>query len=286
MQDEDLGQQSATLLPFEVTPEALQLLKDAHKDKNAFVAQLGHQFIESYTEKASLTAVWRIGLPESTTDDFYALRMALHKYFLGPRTVSEVCNFLSDLNHFSHDIVPLSDVKVSDAKVADAKVPDVKVPDVKVSIFGYRDEFTNEPVDLNDEPSSRARLYLTKDALLRNKNRVATGMRPWQGLFVKDIDSPAAKDIQPVVPEEFYVLNTRKAERLLLLLKIYSTDPQSGVEPKNLPQFGQTLDKILDPASLEKDSGKMLEQQKDLLRQLVRDLQKSLPKSDPESTRE
>ena len=266
--DEDLGQQSSTMVPFNVTEAALALLKGPDRDTS--VAILGHQLLESYSEKASLSAVWHLKAPEHNS--FYDLRMRLQKYFLTPRTVSEVCSFLSAPEDSFHDIQT--------------------VPHVKVSIFGYRDEFTKEPVDLNDKSPSLAAHYLTQDALFRNVNRVAITMRPWQGLQISDPTPPDNQPgklisplIPPVAPEEFFVLNTQKAQRLLLLLKTYSDVPNSKVKPKDLPAFGKTLDKILDPNSLDK-TGKMFTQPKALLTQLVRDLGKLLPASDPESTKE
>lgn len=50
------------------------------------------------------------------------------------------------------------------------------------------------------------------------------------------------------------ILNTRKAKRLLLVLKFYSDDLNSSVKLDKLSHFG----KRLDPTSLEKDTGKML----------------------------
>ena len=273
MPQENLSQQSPVLIPFDVTPEVLQYFQGTGIDKganrDAFIANVGHQVLESYSEKATLTAVWRLHLPspKNKPEDIYALRMTLQKYFLGPRTVAEVCGFLSTPKESFQDINV--------------------IPDIKVSIFGYRDEFTMQPVDLNNEAPSYASHYLTQDALLRNKKRVAITMRPWQGLYVTGFtppDNTVAKDIPPVAPEEFYILNVQKAERLLLLLEIYSLNyPESGVDPKNLPQFGKTLDKILDPSSIAPDTGKMLPQKKEWLTQLVRDLEKALPASDPES---
>lgn len=265
MPEEDMGQQSSTMLPFEVTEDAQKLL--AGSDTASFVASLGQQFLESYTEKASLTAVWRLHLPTSNKEEFYALRILLQKYFLGPRSVNEVCNFLVDPKKSFQDIKP--------------------TPSVKVSIFGYRDEFTKELVDLNDKHPSLARYYLNQHALLRTKNRVAITMRPWQGLHVKGFDPPdntLAKSIAPVAPEEFFVLNVRKAERLLLLLQLYSKDPDSHVDPDNLKQFGETLDKVLNPSSLDKVTGKMTQESKSLLTHLVQALEKALPSPDLEST--
>ena len=268
MPEEDLGQQSSVLVPFEVTQKAFDLLQK-NGDKDAFLTNLGHQFLESYTERASLDAVWHVHLPDGTPEDFYALRMTLQKYFLGPRTVPEVCGFLSAPKNLYDDFRPLPAVKV------------------KVSIFGYRDEFTREPVDLNDLPSALARHYLTSDALWRNTNRETVTMRPWQGLHVKGFTPPddhLAKNIPPVGPEEFFVLNTRKAERLLLLLKLYSKDPDSGIKPENLHQFGETLDRILDLSSLQKNTGSMVPERKQLLINLVRELEQTLPISDLERT--
>ena len=286
MPNENLGQQSSTMVPFKVTTEALRLLEG--DDRNKFVASLGHQLLESYSEKASLSAIWHLQIPESLINDststqkdlesgkrerqhnpFYDLRMRLQKYFLTPRTVSEVCSFLGAPEDSFHDIQT--------------------IPNVKVSIFGYRDEFTKEPLDLNEKSPSLAAHYLTQDALFRNVNRVAITMRPWQGLQISDRTPPddhLGKEIPPVAPEEFFVLNTQKAQRLLLLLKIYSEVPDPKVEPKDLPAFGKTLDKILDPNSLDVKTGKMLTEPKELLTQLVRDLEKVLPASDPESTKE
>ena len=265
--EEDMGQQSSMMVPFEVTPKALAFFQKGG-DKDAFINNLGHQFLESYTERASLYAVWHLHLPDGTPEHIYTIRITLQKYFLGPRTVPEVCSFLSAPENLYDDFHPLPGVKI------------------KVSIFGYRDEFTREPVDLNDLPPARARHYLTPDALLRNTNRKTISMRPWQGLHVKGFTPPddhLAKDIPPVAPEEFFILNTRKAERLLLLLKLYSKDPDSGVKPENLPHFGKTLDDILDPSSLQKDTGSMIPERKELLTNLVRDLEETLPKSDLES---
>ena len=289
MPEEDMGQQSSMMGPFEVTSDALAFSKGGNKD--AFINNLGYQFIQSYTERASLNAVWHLHLPDGTQEDIYALRVTLQKYFLGPRTVHEVCSFLSAPENLYDQFHPLPDVKV------------------KVSIFGYRDEFTRKPIDLNDLPPARARHYLTPDALLRNTNRRTIIMRPWQGLRVKDVipsvapdvippvasdDKPPLNknvippvvldDIPPVGPEEFFILNTRKAERLLLLLKLYSKDPKSGVKVENLQHFGKTLDKVLDPSSLEKGTGRMIKERKNSLTKLVRDLERALPEFDLECT--
>lgn len=267
MPKEDIGQQSMTMAPFVVSTEALKVLKDHEIDyKERFIAKLGHRFLQSYTEMASMNAVWRLRLPNGTQQDFYALRMTLQKYFLVPRTVSEVCDFMSAPEYSFRDIH--------------------SVPDVKVSIFGYRDELTKQPVDLINKPPSLACRYLTQDSLSRNMNRVAITMHPWKGLSVKDSGTSAITvyGVPPVVPEEFFVLNTRKAERLLLLLKLYSNDPNSGVKSENLPHFGKTLDKVVDPTSLKKDTGTMLPEKKQMLIQLVQDLEKTIPTFDLEST--
>lgn len=154
-------------VPFEITPEALAFLRPevtdsrpVYKVKEAFINNQGHQLLVSYIEKASLNAVWRLHLPKGTEKVFYALRMTLQRYFMAPRTVSEVCGFMSAPDKSFHDIN--------------------LVPDINVSIFEYRDEFTKEQVELNDKPPSLARRYLTQDALLRNMSRVAITMRPWQ----------------------------------------------------------------------------------------------------------
>ncbi|MCJ1264760.1 hypothetical protein MMC22_004635 [Lobaria immixta] len=260
MPEEDMDQQCSTMLPFEVTADAQKLLEGTNKA--SFVAGLGQQFLESYTEKASLTAVWRLHLPTSNKEEFYALRILLQKYFLGPRSVNEVCNFLGDPEKSFQAIEP--------------------TPDVKVSIFGYRDEFTKKLIDVNDEHPSMARYYLNQDVLLRNKNRVTITMRPWQGLHVKKTPPVGPKEktspvgppeeippvalVPPVAPEEFFVLNIRKAERLLLLLHLYSKDPESHVVSDKLKHFGKTLDKVLDPSSL--DKGKLTPSSKVLLIQL------------------
>ena len=251
----DLGQRSPTIVPLEVTPQALPFLSGG--DKKALVESLGHQLLESYVEKASLDAVWRLRLPKGTEDDFYTLRMTLQRYFLSPRTIPEVCDFMSA----NMDLVP----------------------DIHVSIFGYRDEFTKKPVKLNRKLPSLARRYLTQDALLRNMHRVAITMRPWQNLKISNLPTSTVKADLPVAPEEFFILNTRKAERLLLVLYCYSYDPVSGVKQDDLPPFQKTLDKILDRTSLESDTGKMLPAQKESLIKLVQDLEAALPAIDDES---
>ena len=264
--EEDIGQQSSTMVPFEAT---FKDDKDAVKDKQTFITNFGHKFLESYTEQASLNAVWHLHLPGGTAEDFYTLRMTLQKYFLGPRTVPEVCDFLSAPKNTYDDFHRLSNVEV------------------KVSIFGYRDEFTGELKHLTDLPPAHAHHYLTPDALSRNKNRKTLTMRPWQGLHVKDFAPPdysLAEDIPPIAPEEFFVLNTRKAERLLLLLKLYSQDPASGVKEASLSNFGKRLDVILEPSSLRRDTGIMTEERKKSLIKLVRELEEALPESDLEST--
>ena len=269
MPEKDLGQQSSQMVPFEVTPEAYRILKGT--DKDTFI---GHQFLESYTEKASLTAVWRLHLLNDNKgnfndnkEDFYALRMKLQKYFLSPRTIPEVCEF------FSAEAGPLQ------------KLFSI---DIKVSIFGYRDEFTNDSVELYDKDPSKARHYLTEDALLRNKNRFSITMRPWKDLCVKELilpDNTHAKLIPPVTvaPEEFYVLKVQKAELLLLFLNIYSKDPTSCVKSDHLPQYGKTLDKVLDPSSLDRNTGEMVPEKRILLTELVRDLENALPPDDLET---
>ena len=295
--EEDIVQQSSTMVPFEVTSEALfkkDDSRDAVKYKQAFITNFGHKYLESYTEQASLNAVWHLHLPGGTPEDFYTLRMTLQKYFLGPRTVPEVCDFLSAPNNTYDDFQRLSNVEI------------------KVSIFGYRDEFTREPKQLVDLSPAHAHHYLTPDALSRNTNRKTLTMRPWQGLHVKGVappDNHLAKDIPPVAPEEFFVLNTRKAERLLLLLKLYSQEPHSqdphsqhphsqhphsqhphsqhphsGAKEESLSGFGKRLDVILEPSSLQRDTGIMTEPRKKSLIKLVRELEEALPESDLEST--
>lgn len=264
MPEEDMGQQSSTMGPFDVTAYAKYLSAEAHEVP--FIAALGQHFIESYTEKASLTAVWRLQLAKSNKEEFYALRVLLQKYFLSPKSVNEVCNFLGNPKNSFQDIE--------------------SIPSVTVSIFGYHDEVTKELVDLNNKHPSAARNYLNQDSLLRNKNRVTITMRPWQGLRVKGFEPPEkifAKDIAPVAPEEFLVLNVQKAERLLLLLKIYSNDPDRNINPENLKHHGTRLDQILHSSSLDKETGKLTQDSKSLLIQLIRDLEKALPSSDPEA---
>ena len=90
--------------------------------------------------------------------------------------------------------------------------------------------------------------------------------------------------VPPVPPEKFFVLNTRKAGRLLLLLKIYRDDPNSGMKLEDLLPFGKTLDKVLNWIGHDWLMGKMLLEPRQLLIQLVRDLEKTLPTFDPEST--
>ena len=259
---------------FEVTSEALPLFKkdddkDAVKNKQAFLNNFGHKFLESYTEQAPLNAVWHLRLRDGTPEDFYTLHMSLQKYFLGPRTVPEVCGFLSTPENLCDGFHRLRDVEV------------------KVSIFGYRNEFTRKPQNLNGWPLADSHHYLTSDALSRNMNKKTLTMRPWQGLYVKDLspaDNHVAKDIPPVAPEEFFVPNTRKAERHLLPVKLYSQALDSGVKEATLSDFGKKLDGILDPSSLQNDTGTMIQQRKDSLINLVRHLDKALRESDLEST--
>lgn len=192
--------------------------------------------------------------------------MSLQKYFLGPRTVPGVCGFLSAPENLCDDFHRLRDVEV------------------KVCIFGYRDEFTRKPQNRNGLPPGVSHHYLTSDVLSRNMNRTTLTMRPCS---IKDLSPPdnhLATDIPPVAPEKFFVLNTRKAERLLLLLKLYSQDSDRIIKEATLSDFGKKLDVILDPSSLQSHTRTMIQQRRKSLTHLVRHLEKALPVSDLEST--
>ena len=259
MPDEDMGQDSSSMSPFIVTESNLALLKG--QDAAKCIATMGHGFIESYTEKASITGMWTLDFsdnPKVSEETFYAFRMMIQKYFFRPRGISEVCEFFS-----SSDIFSL-------------------VPTVKVSVFGYRDRSSKLPKDILDKSASVASSYLTPKVLSRNIERQSIRLRPWQGLSIKDLpDSSLIKNMAPVAPKEFFVLNVQKAEQLLLLLLLYSKDPKSGVDNSKLNTFGEILDKLLSPGLLE-PNGAMLNENRDLLAKLVGDLEEALPAGDPD----
>ena len=257
MPDHDMGQDSSLMSPFTILENNKTLLQG--QDVAKCIAAMGHGFIESYTEKASMTAMWRLALPDVSDETFYAFRMMIQKYFFQPRRISEVCDFFSSDTIFK------------------------PAPKVTVSIFGYRDRFS-VPGDILDKPPSVASSYLMPQVLSRNIERQAVKVRGWKGLHIKGLeppDSSLTKDMTLAAPEEFFVLNVQRAERLLLLLFLYSKDPKSGVDKDKLVKFGKILDKILGPETLDRN-GMMSNQARNLLAGLMRDLEKALPKGDPE----
>ncbi len=258
MPDEDMGQDSSSMSPFTVSPNNIALLKgnDVAKCTDA----MGHGFLESYTQKASMTGLWTLTLPHASAETFYAFRMMIQKYFFQPRGISEVCDFFTSPAIFK------------------------PAPAVKVSIFGYRDRSSKSPEDVLDKPPEAASSYFTPQVLSRNTERQTIKVRAWKGLQINELLPPndsLLKDMTPAAPEEFFVLNVQKAERLLLLLVLYSNDGQGGVDKSRLYKFGEILDKILGPGILDRN-GMMSKDGRDLLAELVRDLEKALPEGDPE----
>ncbi|KAL9614240.1 MAG: hypothetical protein Q9167_001262 [Letrouitia subvulpina] len=164
MPDEDLGQDLSSKSPFTISADNKALLKA--DDVTKFLAAMGHDFIESYTEKASMTAVWILTLPNTSDEKFYAFRMAIQKYFFQPRRISEVCEFFSSNNIFD------------------------PAPEVKVSIFGYCDRFSLLPEDIIKQPPSVAGMYLKPQILARNTERQSIRMRAWKGLYINDLLPP------------------------------------------------------------------------------------------------
>ncbi|KAL8747368.1 MAG: hypothetical protein Q9190_000759 [Brigantiaea leucoxantha] len=258
MPDEDLGQDLYSKSPFAISADNKALL--AGNDVAKCLAAMGHGFIESYTEKASMTAVWTLTLPTTSDEELYAFRMAIQKYFFQPRRVSEVCEFFSSENIFDPS------------------------PQVKVSIFGYRNRSSHLPEDVLDELPLVANGYLKPDILARNTERQSIKMRAWKGLCIYDLlppDSSSTKDMTVPELDEFFVLNVQKAERLLLLLILYSKDPEKHISKSKLENFGKQLDKVLAPKFLE-SNGTLSKDNRYLLDELVRDLEKALPDGDPE----
>lgn len=251
--------------PYEVEYEAYKLLvaKAEKTNIDACITQLGHRFVESYTEKSSMTAVWTLKLNNScdTEVNFYKLRMAMQKYFFHARSVPEVCGFL-DSKHFGHNL----------ALEADAQV----------SIYGFRDPFTNELVSINNQPASVASHYLNADALSRNFSRTTVNLRTWENLWMPPPanppppENPVAQNFTLRSPEERYILTTEKAIRMLLLIK-YGGDVPSNI----FKGFAETLDTIMEPQSL-KDNGTMVEDRWIQLVELGRKMEKYLPEHDPE----
>ncbi|KAL8792285.1 MAG: hypothetical protein Q9195_005164 [Heterodermia aff. obscurata] len=266
MPNEDLGQDLSSKSPFTISNGNKALLKG--NDINQCLAAMGHGFIESYTEKASMTAVWTLTLPDApnhessnTSDEnFYAFRMAIQKYFFQPREIPEVCEFFS-----------LRDSIFNPA------------PEVKVSIFGYCDRTANAPQDILNKAASVASSYLKPRILARNTERQTIRIKPWKSLHINDLpDSSQLKNMTVPELDEFFVLNVQRAARLLLLLLLYSDDPNSGIDKSKLEQLGKDLDQVLlEPGCLD-STGKMSQGRRDSLLTLVNNLEKTLPEGDPE----
>ncbi|KAL8824194.1 MAG: hypothetical protein Q9191_005226 [Dirinaria sp. TL-2023a] len=258
MPSEDLGQDLSSKSPFTVSADNKTLLEGGDVDK--CFAAMGHGFIESYTEKASMAAVWTLTLPGASEEQFYAFRIAIQKYFLQPRGISEACEFLS---------LPAKDIFDP-------------APEVKVSIFGYCDRSSHSPEDILDKPPSVAATYLKPQILARNTERQSIRVRAWKGLDISGLpDSSQLKNMAVPELDEFFVLNVRKAERLLLLLLLYSKVPDSHVDKRKLAKFGQQLDKVFQPDFLE-PAGTLSGKNRDFLNGLVRHLEEALPAGDPE----
>ncbi len=230
---------------FQLSPEAQKHLNDT--DPKEWYAAFGHQFIESYTEKCTMSALWKISLTNhegvNAEESFYALRLRLQKYFLSPRTVAEVCKFFSKTT--SQDMQNT------------------------VLIMGYHDEFTNKLKTLGYEAAGTAQEYLTREALARSKIRTSLTVRPWNNLDfdwskvepkvelsngMKEVLQKGAEEkVSLPAPEEFFVLKRQKAAQLLLLLQLRES---SDDELRRLRSYGERLDAMLERDHLD-DNGAM-----------------------------
>lgn len=247
----DPGSDGITFENYNLTSVAKKFLDSDFPDKGAeaFIREYGHTFVESYTEKGKLSAIWSLKLDQLTSENEMEIRLLIQQYFREAPSVFEACEFFEGgiRSHIS---------------------PGLQL-NIKTTIFGFCDPASTTPRVLHAIEPWHAKYYLTPDALQRNRVRTSYRLRPFEKLQVNFADSEARQkeaflSIKSVVPDQLVVLSLQSILQQLFVLSAYAKVPAAkvvrGVLEGHWKKFNQleawdaTMDsrgKILDEAAEE-----------------------------------
>lgn len=259
----DPGSDGITFENYNLTSVAKKSLDSDFPDKGAeaFIREYGHTFVESYTEKGKLSAIWSLKLDQLTSENEMEIRLLIQKYFRGAPSVSEACEFLEGgiRSHIN---------------------PGLQL-NIKTSIFGFCDPASTTPRVLHAIEPWHAKYYLTPDALQRNRVRTSYRLRPFEKLQVNFADSEerqkkAFLSIKSVVPDQLVVLSLQDILRQLFVLNAYGKVPAAKVVRGVLEDHWKKF-KQLEAWDATMDSrGKILDKGAEALNVLSGTLQKEL----------
>ncbi|MCJ1264432.1 hypothetical protein MMC22_004304 [Lobaria immixta] len=260
----DPGSDGITFENYSLTSVAKKSLDSDFPDKGAeaFIREYGHTFVESYTEKGTLSAIWSLKLDQLTSDENeMETRLLIQKYFRGAPSVSEACEFLEG-GIRSHINLGLQ-------------------LNIKTSIFGFCDPASTTPRVLHAIEPWHAKYYLTPDALQRNRVRTSYRLRPFEKLQVNFADSEerqkeAFLSIKSVVPDQLVVLSLQDILRQLFVLNAYAEVPVAKVVRGVLEDHWKKFNQLEAWDATMDSRGKILDKGAEALNVLSGTLQKEL----------